>query len=95
VNRKLWKEEEENLTIFVHRGLAKDFAGIIDKLLTELFGEFIGFAFGRIATVDVVLHVLEHVRISTVKEGNAASGDLTIDCRQTAEDDIIHSRRAS
>jgi len=40
-------------------------------------------------TVDVVLHILEYVRISKVKESDAASSDLTIDCRQTAEDDIV------
>jgi len=56
MNLKLDQEQkqEENLTIFVHWRLAKDFAGVVNELLSELFGELVGFALGGVAMVDVV-----------------------------------------
>ena len=75
-------------------GLINDLATVVDELLAELLRKLVSLATLRVALVDVVLHVRDQVGIRTVHDGNAASGNLTIDGSQAAEDDVVEHEQS-
>ena len=79
---------ETPLTILVQRRLVDHLATVVDELLAELLREPVSLATARVALVDVVLHVGNELWVGTVHDGDATSGDLTVDRGEAAEDDV-------
>ena len=73
--------------------MADYLTSIVDQLLTELFCEFVILTLRRVAMIDVVLHVSEYFRVSTIKEGDATRCYFAIDSCEPSEDVVIHEER--
>ena len=76
-------------TIFVQGRSAQSFAAVIDKLLAELLAELIRLSTGRVAAIDVVLHVFEESIICLIDDSNASRRNVAIDGRDVTVKDVV------
>ena len=75
--------------ILIHRGFVENVSAILDELLAEHFSKFIGLATFGWAVVHVELHEVEENWIRSVHDPNALADDLTINCLESPEDDVV------